>query len=62
MRDYGFSHLGLADLGRNWSLIPDEDRPPMRFRGHFDQGKLAFTAANNIHDKISGKYQVGGTA
>eukprot|EP00957_Ditylum_brightwellii_P172700 13147175-Ditylum_brightwellii.AAC.1 len=34
----------------------------MQFRGHFDQGKLAFTVANSIHYKISGKYQVGGTA
>eukprot|EP00957_Ditylum_brightwellii_P183482 13976268-Ditylum_brightwellii.AAC.2 len=54
--------MGLADLGRNWFLINDEDRPPARFRGHFHQGKLAITTAHNTHDKISGKYQVGGTA
>eukprot|EP00957_Ditylum_brightwellii_P005140 391467-Ditylum_brightwellii.AAC.1 len=54
--------MWLADLGRNWSLINDEDRPLARFRGHFHQGELAITTAHNTHDKILGKYQVGGTA
>eukprot|EP00957_Ditylum_brightwellii_P117215 8939045-Ditylum_brightwellii.AAC.1 len=39
----------------------DKDRPLARFRGHFHRGKLAMTTVHNIHDKISGKYQVGGT-
>eukprot|EP00957_Ditylum_brightwellii_P075580 5744500-Ditylum_brightwellii.AAC.1 len=62
LRDYGFGHLGLTDLGRNWSAIPNRDRPPAQFQGHFHKGKLAITSACNVHDKISVKFQVGGAA
>eukprot|EP00957_Ditylum_brightwellii_P151455 11533858-Ditylum_brightwellii.AAC.1 len=61
-REYGFGHLGLSDVGRNWGFMDGEDRPPACFRGHFHTGKLAMTTSHNTHDKISGKYQVGGTA
>eukprot|EP00957_Ditylum_brightwellii_P186769 14221649-Ditylum_brightwellii.AAC.1 len=62
MREYGFGHLGLLEVGRNWGRMDDEDRPPACFRGHFHRGKLAMTTAHNIHDKILGKYQMQGTA
>eukprot|EP00957_Ditylum_brightwellii_P080724 6139142-Ditylum_brightwellii.AAC.1 len=42
--------------------MDDKDRPPACFRRHFHRGKLAMTTAYKIHDKIWGKYQVGGTA
>eukprot|EP00957_Ditylum_brightwellii_P035492 2690768-Ditylum_brightwellii.AAC.1 len=62
MRDYGFGHLDLSDVGRNWGCMDNDDRPLACFRCHSHRGKLAMTTAHNIHDKISGKYQVGGTA
>eukprot|EP00957_Ditylum_brightwellii_P087088 6628390-Ditylum_brightwellii.AAC.1 len=42
--------------------MDDKDRTLACFRGHFHRGKLAMTTSRNIHDKISGKYQVGGAA
>eukprot|EP00957_Ditylum_brightwellii_P122637 9352606-Ditylum_brightwellii.AAC.1 len=62
MRDYGFGHLGLLKVSQNWGCMDEEDRLLVCFRGHFYKGKLAMTTAHNIHDKILGKYQVGGTA
>eukprot|EP00957_Ditylum_brightwellii_P086701 6597350-Ditylum_brightwellii.AAC.1 len=43
-------------------MLQDEDRIPVRFRGHFPACKLAITVANNIQDKISRNHQYGGKA
>eukprot|EP00957_Ditylum_brightwellii_P197090 15015224-Ditylum_brightwellii.AAC.1 len=54
--------MGLAEVNINWSQQQEDDRPPVRYHGHFDPGTIAATHAHNIRDKISGKYQRGGTS
>mmetsp|Transcript_53808 Transcript_53808/g.161028 ORF Transcript_53808/g.161028 Transcript_53808/m.161028 type:complete len:426 (-) Transcript_53808:3458-4735(-) len=60
--DYNFDHVGLAETGRYWPLVADDDRLPQRFRSHFLSKKLYCTTACNKHDKVSGSYQLGGTS
>eukprot|EP00957_Ditylum_brightwellii_P174637 13297681-Ditylum_brightwellii.AAC.1 len=54
--------MGLAEVNINHSKLADEDRPPARYHGHFEAGTITTTNAHNIRDKISGKYQRGGTS
>jgi hypothetical protein len=61
IREYNFGHIGLVEPNQNWYLLQEEDRLRESFCGHFNRGQFTFTSAHNIHDKTSGKYQIGGT-
>ena len=47
--DIRFNHTGLE----HWPSIPDDDRTPQRFRGHFISKKLDILMACNDHDTLS---------
>eukprot|EP00957_Ditylum_brightwellii_P079385 6035764-Ditylum_brightwellii.AAC.1 len=49
-------------MRRKWSIIPEESKPPTIFKGHFHKCELTITTAHNVHNKISGKFQLEGTA
>ena len=57
----GFGHIGLAETGIHWPLLPYEDKIPQIFRGHFMSQQLDYTTSYNQHDTLSGSYQYGGT-
>ena len=40
MIDKKFDQLGLTETGRNWTSIPDNEKIPHRFCGHFMTQKL----------------------
>ena len=61
MLEKRFGHIGLAETGRHWPLLPYEDKIPQRFRGHFMSQQLDYTTSYNQHDTLSGSYQYGGT-
>ena len=60
MFEKGFDHIGLADTGRHWPPLTDEDKTPQIFRGHFKSQKLDSTTSYNRHDNLSGPYQYDG--
>ena len=47
MDDNFFDHIGLADTGRHWPSLPEDDRIPQRFRGYFMSQQLDTTTAYN---------------
>lgn len=53
--------MGVAEAGRKWNSLRDDDSLPYRFRGHFPGGQLKCTPSFNRHDNFLGSYQVGGT-
>lgn len=59
--DFRFDHFGVADTGRCWGKLNEEDRIPNRFRGHFPSRSTKYTVANNRTDPTSTAYQHGGT-
>ena len=61
MLEKGFDHIGLADTGRHWTSLPDEDNIPHRFIGYSIIQKLDSTTSYNQHDTLSGTYQYSGT-
>ena len=62
LQDWRFDHFGLAETGRNWFCLPEDDRLPFRLRGHFPSRLLRCTTAHNRHDRSGGQYQMGGVA
>ena len=62
MTDLQMDHIGLAETGRHWPSLKEDDRIPHRFRGHFMSHRLDSTVAYNKHDLLSVSYQFGGTA
>ena len=62
MTDLQMDHICLAETGRHWPSLKEDDRIPHRFRGHFMSHRLDSTVAYNKHDLLSVSYQFGGTA
>eukprot|EP00957_Ditylum_brightwellii_P114990 8770431-Ditylum_brightwellii.AAC.1 len=62
MQRYNFAHVGIAETGRNWDKLKEDDCLPYRLRRHFPQGNLACIHAHNIHANSSSSYQIEGTA
>ena len=60
MNDKKFDHTRLSDTVRHWPSLPEDDRIPQRFRGHFMSHKLDATTVYNFHDSLSGTYRHGG--
>ena len=56
-----FEYIGLADTGQHWPSLPDEDKIPQRFKGHFISQLFDSTNSYNRYDTLSGSYQYGGT-
>ena len=61
MLEKGFDHIGLADTGRDWPSLPDEDKIPQIFRGNFIRQQVDSATSYNQNDTLSGSYQYGGT-
>eukprot|EP00957_Ditylum_brightwellii_P049612 3763361-Ditylum_brightwellii.AAC.1 len=60
---FNFSHLGIAETGRNWSNIHQDNRLSYHFCGHFPYGHIATSASYNHHEPSNKSlYQIGGTA
>ena len=57
----GFDNIGLVDTVRHFPSLPDEDKIPQRFIGHFISQQLYSTTSYKWNDTLSGSYQYGGT-
>ena len=55
----GFDHVGLADTGRYWRTLHDRDRTPQIFGGNLMIRKIDTVLACNIHEHISGSFNMG---
>ena len=56
MNDNKFDHIGLADTRSNYTYLPEEDRIPQRFLGHFMSQKLDSMTVLNCHDYLPFPY------
>ena len=56
-KDKKFNHVGLAENGRHWNYLPDDNIIPQIFCVPLKSQQLDTTTSYNLHDYISGPYQ-----
>ena len=47
-----FDHVGIADTGKHWTSLPDDDRIIQIFRGHFMSHQLESSPVYNHHNPL----------
>ena len=62
MNGLNLDHIGLAETGKHWPSLHENDRITQRLRRQFMIHQLESTMSYNKHDLLSESYQYRGTA